>query len=309
MRTLVAGPRLTAGHRACLIPGPADSMPSNRDLPVADPELIAELVAFAGVLADVARTETLRRFRTHLKVESKPGEGENLHAVTGFDPVTEADRAAEHAMRARIAAHYPEHGVEGEEFPPVPAVGPWSWTLDPIDGTRAFISGIPLWGVLIALSFHGRPIIGIIDQPYLDERYIGFPGGALARIRGQTDHLHIRDCERMDHAILATSDPFLFKGAEDSAFSRLREKCRLTRFGTDCYSYALVASGHIDLVAESGLKPWDVRALIPVVEGAGGIITNWRGMPAQDGGQVLAAGDPRMHAEALVHLRRAATKE
>lgn len=281
-------------------------MPATRHLPVADPELIAELVAFAGVLADLARVETLRRFRTALRVENKPGD--RADAAMAFDPVTEADRAAEQVMRTLITAHYPDHGVEGEEFPPIPAIGSWSWTIDPIDGTRAFISGIPLWGTLIALSFHDRPVIGIIDQPCLDERYIGFPGGALATIRGRTEALHIRTCERMAHAILATTDPYLFASAELAAFARLREKCRLTRFGTDCIAYAMVAAGHIDLVAETGLKPWDIRALIPVIEGAGGIITNWRGMSAHHGGQVLAAGDPRMHAEALVHLRRAATR-
>lgn len=268
---------------------------------LSDPDLVARLVAFAGELADAAREETLRHFRTGIGIENK--------AEAGFDPVTPADRAAEQRMRVMIIEHFPDHGILGEEFDERPAAGPFQWTLDPIDGTRAFIAGIPLWGVLIALSVNGRPMIGVIDQPYLDERYIGFPGDSVAMIRGRAVNLRTRACERLDQAVLATTDPFLFPGAEAQAFARLREHCRLSRFGADCYAYALLAAGEIDLVVESGLKPWDVRALIPVITGAGGIVTHWRGGAASGGGQVIAAGDSRIHAQALSHLRRAARTE
>lgn len=262
-----------------------------------DPEEIAELVAFASELADLARGETLPRFRAAITIEDK---GEH-----GFDPVTEGDRAAERAMRNHIVRHFPEHGIEGEEYPARQAQGPWSWTLDPIDGTRAFIAGIPLWGILVALSFERRPVIGLIDQPYLDERYLGFPGGSEAMIRGKLSSLQTRRCENLAEATLMSTDPNLFDATELGAFDHVRRQCRLTRYGTDCYAYALLAAGHADLVIEAGLKPCDVRALIPVVEGAGGVVSNWRGGSAVDGGQVLASGSRELHAEVLAGLRRA----
>jgi myo-inositol-1(or 4)-monophosphatase len=255
-------------------------------------------LAFADDLADAARAVILPHFRAQAEIENK--------ADSAFDPVTEADRGAERAMRALIEARYPSHGILGEEYGEKKSADGWSWTLDPVDGTRAFISGLPLWGTLIALAFEGRPVIGVIDQGYLDERYVGFPGGARVTTRGATRPLQANACAHLKAATLATTDPFLFDGAEAGGFEMVRRTARLTRYGCDCYAYAMLADGRIDVVVESGLKPWDVHALIPVVEGAGGMLTNWRGGPAWGGGQVIASGDAGPHAEALVALRRAA---
>jgi len=260
---------------------------------------IEELLAFAAQLCAVARRQTLPRFRAALAVEDKGG-------GRVFDPVTEADRAAETALRSLIEASYPDHGVLGEELGARPAEGPYEWTLDPIDGTRAFICGIPLWTTLIALSYEGRPIIGVIDQPYLAERYVGRPGGAVFTRGSAHQALKVRACARLADAAVSTTDPFLFDGAETGGFEQVRRGARLARYGCDAYAYAMVAAGQLDLVVESGLAPYDVRALAPVLEGAGGLLTNWRGEPAVDGGQVIAAGDPRAHADALVALKRAA---
>jgi len=262
------------------------------------------LEAFAGRLADAARRESLPRFRKTTAIDNKAGDSD-------FDPVTEADRAAETAIRALIEAEYPRHGILGEEHGVKPSDGPWEWTLDPIDGTRAFISGVPMWTTLIALSFEGRPVIGVIDQPYLDERFVGRSGtGPIKRAtftRGSAQQtLKVRPCPELTNATISTTDPFIFTGSETGGFEQVRRTARLARYGCDAYAYAMVAAGHMDLVIESSLEPYDVRALVPVIEGAGGLFTNWRGEPAWDGGQVVAAGDPAAHAEALIALKRAA---
>ena len=259
----------------------------------------ADFIPFAQALADAARAAILPYFRAHAEIENKKPDA-------AFDPVTEADRGAERAMRDLIARHYPTHGVLGEEYGETPSQDGWSWTLDPVDGTRAFISGLPLWGTLIALAYEGRPVLGVIDQGFLDERYVGFPGGAEVTARGVTQALSVRTCGHLNEATIATTDPFLFDGAEAGGFEMVRRASRLQRYGCDCYAYAMLAAGRVDLVIESGLKPWDVHALIPVIEGAGGVVTNWRGGPAWEGGQVIASGDPRPHEQAIVALRRAA---
>ncbi len=263
------------------------------------PEELSALESFADRLCAAARRETLPRFRAALTIDNK----RTGHA---FDPVTDADRAVETALRALIEEAYPSHGILGEELGAKPARSPYEWTLDPIDGTRAFISGVPLWTTLIALSVEGRPILGIIDQPYLDERYAGGPRGATFRRGSIQRPLRVRPCARLADATISTTDAFLFDGAEMGGFEQVRRAARLARYGCDAYAYAMVAAGHMDLVIESGLQPYDVRALVPVVEGAGGLLTDWRGEPAWDGGQVIAAGDPRAHADALIALRRAA---
>jgi myo-inositol-1(or 4)-monophosphatase len=255
-------------------------------------------LTFAHVLADAARAAILPHFREAHAIDDKPG--------ALFDPVTEADRDAERAMRELIALHHPTHGVLGEEYGETPSQDGWSWTLDPVDGTRAFIAGLPLWGTLIALAFEGRPFLGVIDQGFLDERYIGIAGGAEVTARGVTRPLAVRDCAHLKDATVATTDPFLFDGAEMGGFEMVRRTSRLQRYGCDCYAYAMLAAGRMDLVIESGLKAWDVHALIPVIEGAGGLVTDWRGGPAWNGGQVVAAGDARAHEQALVALKRAA---
>lgn len=260
---------------------------------------IPHLLAFADTLADAARAAILPYFRAAPTVDNKGG--------ARFDPVTEADRASERAMRVLIEQHFPEHGILGEEFAEKDATSGYCWVLDPIDGTRAFISGLPSWGVLIALAYEGQPVIGIMDQPYLDERYRGFPGGAELIARGARTALKTRACAELSDAIVMTTDQNLFVGAEAAAFSRVRDGAKLTRYGFDCYAYAMVAAGHVDCVVESGLKPFDIQALIPIVVGAGGSVTSWTGGNAAYGGQTLAAGDARVREAAMALLADAAT--
>lgn len=265
-----------------------------------DPQ-IREYLAFADRLADAARAAIMPHFRAETTIESKPGRA--------FDPVTAADKAAERVMREMIEAEFPGHGILGEEFPEKKSASGLTWVLDPIDGTRAFISGLPLWGVLIALVHEEQgPLIGIIDQPYLEERYRGWPGGADFTWRGGKRDLRVRPCAALRDATTMTTDPNLFSGAEAGGVELVRAAAKLTRYGCDCYAYAMVALGFVDVVIEAGLKPWDVCALIPVIEGAGGMVTDWHGRPVWRGGQVIAAGDKRTHEEALMVLRRVATR-
>ncbi len=261
------------------------------------------LLAFAGVLADAARAAILPHFRAAPEAINK--------AAEGFDPVTAADRGAEIAMRALLREHFPGHGVMGEEFGATPGAGRYAWLLDPIDGTRAFLAGLPLWGTLIALLEEGRPVLGVIDQGFLDERFLGWPGGAALVTKGTRTALRARACAGLSEAVLATTDPLLFEGEAAHAFARVRARARLTRYGCDCYAYAMAAMGCMDLVIESGLAPWDAAALIPVVEGAGGRVTDWAGAPAWSGewfahaegrGAIVAAGDARTLEEALAVL-------
>jgi myo-inositol-1(or 4)-monophosphatase len=255
---------------------------------------LAPLLDFAGVLADAARAAILPHFRAAHRVADK-GAG-------SFDPVTEADEAAERAMRALIAEHYPQHGVLGEELGEAPAAGPYRWILDPIDGTRAFVAGLPSWGVLIGLYCDGRPLIGVIDQPYLDERYLGWNDGAELIARGVRRPLRTRACAGLADAILSSTSPDLFAGEEAAAFARARKRAKLTRYGFDCYAYAMVAAGHIDCVIESGLKVFDIAALIPIVTGAGGVVCTWTGADPSQGGRILACGDPRVRDAAIEAL-------
>lgn len=260
---------------------------------------MTEYEAFAIELAREAARVTLPFFRSDIGHEDKGG-------AAGFDPVTEADKQAEAAIRRLIAARYPHHGVIGEEYgedrPDVEHV----WVLDPIDGTRAFISGLPLWTTLIALRTAGKPIVGVIAQPYLDEIFIGGPSGARL-LRGDVETpLAVRSCETLTDAVISTTDPDIFNGAELGAWTQVRATARLARLGCDAYAYAMVAAGKMDLVAETSLKPWDWSALVPVIEAAGGKVVNWRGAAPDCNGQVLAVGDARLIDQALVTLKRAA---
>lgn len=259
---------------------------------------LRSLLAFIDELADAARAAVLPYFRQSLSVENK--------ALKGFDPVTEADRAAESAMRALIVSRYPHHAVLGEEFDDIGGSSPWRWILDPIDGTRAFISGLPTWGVLIGLTHEGAPVLGALDQPYLQERFVGFPGGAVFRNPQGERALTVRSCTVLTDATLSTTDPELFSPSEKGAFDQVRAATRLTRLGLDCYAYGMLAAGHIDLVIESGLKPFDILPLAPIIEGAGGVLTDWRGRPVRGGGQVVAAASREILEEARIALRRSA---
>lgn len=260
---------------------------------------MTEYELFAVDLAREAARVSLPYFRGAYEETDKGGPG-------AFDPVTQADHEAEAAIRSLIAARYPDHGVIGEEYGEDRPDADHVWILDPIDGTRAFIAGLPLWTNLIALRSEGRPVVGVIGQPYLDEVFLGGPSGARLIKGGAETPLAVRPCPRLNDALIATTDPDLFSGAELGAWTQLRAAARLARLGCDAYAYAMLAAGRIDLVAESGLKVWDWSALVPVITAAGGAVTNWRGEAPDGSGQILAVGDVGIREQALVTLRRAA---
>ncbi|MBP6678052.1 MAG: histidinol-phosphatase [Paracoccus sp.] len=254
-----------------------------------------QIAAVAHELADAARIETLKLFRSpDLRPDNK--------AASGFDPVTEADRASERAMRAVLAQRRPGDAILGEEYGAKPGESGLTWVLDPIDGTRAFMSGAPSWGVLIGLSDARGPVYGIIDQPHLDERFEGGLGRAVLSGRGQQVPLATRRGIALAQATLMSTYPEVGSAIEHAAFRRVADRARLVRYGLDCYGYALLAAGHVDLVIEAGLQPYDVAAPIAVIEAAGGVVTDWLGGPAHGGGTILAAGSPELHAEALALL-------
>jgi len=254
-------------------------------------------IKIAHAMADAARSAISPHFRTVLDVDNK------LDA--GFDPVTIADRASETAMREVLARLAPADRILGEEFGSTGTEGLRRWVLDPIDGTRAFIAGLPTWTVLIALEEAGQPVVGVIDQPHIGERFTGWPGGATLDHAGQSRDLRTSSCDRLDAAILASTDAYLFDGVERAAFETVRESVRLCRYGFDAYAYAMLALGSVDLVVESGLQIYDVQALIPVVCGAGGVVTNWTGGDASTGGQVVAAANKHLLEQALEKLAAA----
>ena len=263
------------------------------------PDRLNTFETFAVELARAAGSAIMPLFRADVGVEDK-GAVKGL----GFDPVTAADRGAEAAIRQTIAQRFPEHGVLGEEYGADRADAEFVWLLDPIDGTRGFIAGLPLWTTLIALRWRGRPVVGLIAQPYLDEVFVGTAlGSRLIRSDG-VRQLAVRPCPRLSEAIVGTTDPqAYFSAREQVAFQRVRDAARLTRLGGDAYSFALAALGTMDLVVEPlSMKAWDVEAAIPLVRGAGGFVTDWRGREIGDrGGQVIAAGD-RACLEAAVEL-------
>jgi len=260
---------------------------------------MTEYELFAIELAREAARVSLPYFRGAFDESDKGGPG-------AFDPVTQADQEAEAALRRLIADRYPDHGVIGEEYGEDRPDADHVWILDPIDGTRAFIAGLPLWTNLIALRTEGRPTVGVIGQPYLDEIFLGGPSGARLLRAGAETALAVRKCASLNDAVIATTDPDLFTGAELGAWTQVRAAARLARLGCDAYAYAMVAAGRIDLVAESALKVWDWSALVPVIEAAGGAVSNWRGEAPDGSGQILAVGDVGIREQALVTLRRAA---
>lgn len=252
----------------------------------------ADLSRFADELATVSGQVILPFFRTALVAQDKNVGG-------AFDPVTEADKAAELAMRRLIAQRYPAHGIVGEEFGVEREDADFVWVLDPIDGTKAFVSGLPSWGTLIGLLQAGRARYGLMHQPFIGERFFG--DGASAGYRGPHGEgpLKTRRCATLACATLATTSPRLFGPADLPAYERVEGEVRLARYGFDCYSYCMLAAGHIDVVVEAGLKPYDIVALIPIVEGAGGVVTSWDGGSAAQGGAVIAAGNKALHEAAL----------
>ena len=255
----------------------------------------AELIAVGHAMADAARVATLAHFRS-------PGLTAENKEVARFDPVTVADRLSEERMRTILAARRPDDAILGEEFGAKAGTSGLTWVLDPIDGTRSYLCGTPTWGVLISVRDAAGPIYGIIDQPFIGERFEAGLGraevnGPMGRIALQT-----RASRPLAEAILMTTFPEVGTPEEGAAFRRVAGQARLVRYGTDCYAYALIAAGQIDLVIEAGLQAYDVQAPIAVIEAAGGIVTDWQGGPVHEGGRVLAAANRTIHAEALALL-------
>ena len=248
----------------------------------------AEALSLAHALADAAGAAQRRYFRTPVSVETKADES----------PVTIADREAESVMRDLIRRRFPDHGVLGEEFGAADLDAEFVWVLDPIDGTKSFITGRPLFGTLIALLQAGRPILGIIDQSIIGERWQGVAGQPSTH-NGRP--ISVRPCADLGQAVLFATSPRMFGGGGlRQAYQRLEERVRLPMFGGDCYAYGLLAMGFADLVVEASLEPYDYMALIPVIAGAGGLLTDWSGaeLTLDSAGAVIAAGDARVHAAA-----------
>ena len=261
---------------------------------------LSEFRQFAARLADAARLETLPRFRTGAAVFAKP--------AADFDPVTDADREAERVQRELIGSVYPEHGILGEEFDEKASDGAWRWVLDPIDGTRAFICGSPTWTTLIALEHNEAPVIGVIDQPFTDERWIGDGQTCLFR-RGEVEsEARCSSITDLKEARISTTDPrrsVYFSDSEAAAFDRISEASRVARFSMDGYAYGLLALGELDLVLETGLKRHDWAAHAPIVKSAGGVVSNWRGEPlgSDDRGEIVAAATAELHEQAIELIR------
>ncbi len=253
------------------------------------------LIEFTHRLADASADTILPYFRKGAFVTNKAEQGR-------FDPVTEADRGAERVMRELIEAHYPDHGIYGEEFPDKPTSGPLRWVLDPIDGTRGFITGFPVWGTLIGLSHDGTPALGMMNQPFTGERFWNSPLGAHFRQAGSERMMATRTGTALGDAVLTATAPDMFSEAEFERFGALSRSARMTRFGGDCYLYCMLAMGFIDIVAECGLKPFDIAPLVPIIRAAGGVVTTWDGGDPSQGGRIVASGDPAVHEAALKHL-------
>jgi len=246
-------------------------------------------------LATLSGETILPFFRTALSVEDKS-------RGLAFDPVTAADRAAETAMRSLIGRSFPAHGIIGEEFGEDRPDAEYVWVLDPIDGTKSFISGMPAWGTLIGLAHFGVPVFGMMHQPFTRERFTGDGGGARYRGPAGDRVLQTRRCDGLKDAVLFTTSPRLMKEADRRAFAKIEEAVRLSRYGGDCYAYCMLAAGHVDLVIETELKRHDIIPLIPIITGAGGIVTTWEGTAPEGGGRIIAAADVRVHAAARAML-------
>lgn len=250
-----------------------------------------ELTDFFNALCDLASVETLSRFRKQVDVTNKLSQG--------FDPVTEADKAAEQVIRQAISKRFSDHGILGEEFGATNADAEYQWIIDPIDGTKAFISGLPSWGTLIGLYKLGKPFAGIMHQPFTGERYVCDGEKSFLSHKDDTSQLKTSDTQALSDAIIMTTSPAFFNAHEFERYQRLEALCKLPRYGADCYAYCMLASGHIDLVVEAGLNAYDIAALIPIVEKSGGIFTDWQGRSPAHGGQVLVAANKTLHEKAL----------
>ncbi|MGE3231350.1 MAG: histidinol-phosphatase [Hyphomicrobium sp.] len=258
-----------------------------------------DLLALAHELADRSADVIRPHFRRALAVDNKAG-------ANAFDPVTKADQAAERAIVKLIRARVPEHGIVGEEYGSERVDAPYQWVIDPIDGTRSFITGTPMWGTLIGLLNSGEPVLGMMNQPFTGERFWTAKSAShRSDPTGKTRRMRTRSCAKLSEALAMTTSPELFQpGVEADAFQRVKRDARMVRYGGDCYAYCMLAAGFVDLVIESGLKSYDVVALIPIVERAGGRMTTWDGSPATSGGRIVASGDPALHDKVLKLINR-----
>jgi len=250
-----------------------------------------QIVSFLKDLSGVAAEQTLPWFRNLAEIDNKQPDG--------FDPVTKADKSAEKAIRNTIEKHFPEHGILGEEFGTKNENAEYVWVIDPIDGTRAFIAGIPVWGTLIGLCHNSVPIAGIMAQPFTGELFYSDGQASFFEHGGKIKALKTAANTDLSKSILMATTPELFKGSAIAAFERLSDKSRMVRYGADCYAYCMLASGQVDIVAEAGLSYYDVAALIPIIENAGGIITGWQGEPFGPSGKALASANTDLHEKAL----------
>ena len=250
-------------------------------------EKINGLINFSNFLADEARKISLRYYKKKIKVVSK--------LEKGFDPVTIADIKIQKKINNLISKYYPKHSVIGEEESNIKE-SPFEWCIDPIDGTKSFIQGVPLWGTLISLAKNKKIILGIADIPALNERYIGHSKVAYKIIEGKKSKLKVRKTNNLKDTILNTTSPYVFASKSDqSSFEKLSKKVKSTRLGGDCYSYCLLADGHIDIVVESGLKPWDIRALEPIIKNSGGFIRTWENKGIYNGGRIIACTNEKLY--------------
>ncbi len=279
-----------------------DNHPFRSDSPAeVSADELKKFLTFINHLADESRKVIQPLFRSQLDIDDKDGR-------EYFDPVTEADRNAEEAIRHLIKEHYPDHGIFGEEHGYEEGSSPLTWVIDPIDGTRAFVQGLPMWGTLISLHNGEKSILGLLDQPYLEERFIGAPAINHAEVTTRQGVRSLKTSARksLEKASMSSTHPSMFKTlAMSTAYADLAKRVRLHTYGGDCYAYAMVALGTHDLVIENSLKPYDIQAIIPLIEAAGGVATAWDGGPADLGGSAIIASTPELHEQALESLRPA----
>ena len=256
----------------------------------------AELTRFAIALAEASAREILPYFRRNTAVDVKDG--------PVWDPVTEGDRAGERIIRQMIEERYPDHGIHGEEYGIKEGRSPFTWVLDPVDGTRSFVCGMPTWATLIGLSYEGRPAVGLMNQPVVGDMFYGSPEGAWHDYRGQTSHIATRKGVTLARASVGTTAPELYRSDENQRrFQALRAKAQLTRYGGDAYFFCMMASGHIDIAMDCGLQPYDITPLLPIVTGAGGYAAEWTGGDLAKGGNVITAGSRALLDEALAIMQ------
>lgn len=261
-----------------------------------DQRAISKYLDRAVSIAEAAGPIALRYFRKPVGIEDKSG-------GSAFDPVTVADKEVESNIRADLERYFPDHGILGEEEAERESDSAYRWIIDPIDGTRAFISGVPAWGILLGLTFEESCLVGVMHQPYLGETFLGNADGAWIRRAGSKQAIRTSRTNELGSAIVYCTHPSMFTNTEDlEKFERIADKSRMMRFGGDCYSHCLLAHGLIDLVVEGSLEPYDIIPLIPIIEGAGGIVTNWQGGDASSGGLIVSAANPELHTKALETL-------